>query len=124
MLPHGIAVDQSGDVFVCDRESDRIQVFSRDGKHLRQITDVQRPTQIVIARGRMYVSELGWRPGQRSFRNGTIERDLPSRVSVLDANGNLLARIGGPHPGPPPAFSARRGGAGGPRRGTPLPAAS
>ena len=70
---------------------------------------MQRPTQIVIARGRMYVSELGWRPGQRSFRNGTIQRDLPSRVSVLDANGNLLARIGGPDPCAPGSFCAAHG---------------
>jgi DNA-binding beta-propeller fold protein YncE len=109
MLPHGIAVDPSGDVFVCDRESDRIQVFNRDGKYLREITDVQRPTQVVIARGRMYVSELGWRTGQRSFRNGPIERDLPSRVSVLDANGNVLARIGGPDPCAPGSFCAAHG---------------
>jgi len=109
MLPHGIAVDQSGDVFVCDRESDRIQVFNRDGKYLRAITEVQRPTQIVIARGRMYVSELGWRAGQRSFRSGPIERDLPSRVSVLDANGNVLARIGGPDPCAPGSFCAAHG---------------
>jgi DNA-binding beta-propeller fold protein YncE len=109
MLPHGIAVDPSGDVFVSDRESDRIQVFNRDGKYLREITDVQRPTQVVIARGRMYVSELGWRTGQRSFRSGTIERDLPSRVSVLDANGNVLARIGGPDPCTPGSFCAAHG---------------
>jgi len=109
MLPHGIAVDGNGDVFVCDRENDRIQVFNRDGKYLREITDVQRPTQIVIARGRMYVSELGWRPGQRSFRLGAIERDRPSRVSVLDANGNVLARIGGPDPCAPGSFCAAHG---------------
>ena len=109
MLPHGIAVDRNGDVFVCDRESDRIQVFNRDGKYLRAITEVQRPTQIVIARGRMYVSELGWRAGQRSFRSGPIERDLPSRVSVLDANGNVLARIGGPDSCAPGSFCAAHG---------------
>ena len=96
MLPHGIAVDATGTVFVCDRESDRIQVFTAEGRFIREITDVQRPTQVVLARGRMYVSELGWRAGQRSFRHGPIERDLPSRVSVLDANGAVVARLGGP----------------------------
>ena len=109
MLPHGIAVDRNGDIFVCDRESDRIEVFSQDGTYLREITDVQRPTQIVIARGRMYVSELGWRPGQRSFRNGPIDRELPSRVSILDPNGGLLTRIGGPDPCAPASFCAAHG---------------
>ena len=109
MLPHGIAVDGTGNVLVCDRESDRIQVFTAEGRFLREITEVQRPTQVVVARGLMYVSELGWRAGQRSFRNGPIERDLPSRVSVLDMSGTVLARIGGPDPCAPGSFCAAHG---------------
>jgi hypothetical protein len=31
-------------VFVCDRESDRIQIFSPDGEYLNKWTDIQRPT--------------------------------------------------------------------------------
>jgi len=108
MLPHGIAVDATGNVYVCDRESDRIQVFTAEGRFLREIT-VQRPTQIVLARGLMYVSELGWRAGQRSFRNGPIEQDLPARVSILDANGKAVARIGGPDPCAPGSFCAPHG---------------
>ena len=109
MLPHGIAVDADGNVFVCDRESDRIQVFSAHGRFIREITEVQRPTQIVLARGLMYVSELGWRAGQRSFRNGVIERDLPSRVSILDPNGAVITRLGGPDPCAPGSFCAPHG---------------
>jgi hypothetical protein len=109
MLPHGIAVDATGNVLVCDRESDRIQVFTADGRFLREITDVQRPTQIVLARGLMYVSELGWRPGQRSFRNGPITREMPARVSVLDANGIVITRLGGSNPCAPGSFCAPHG---------------
>ena len=109
MLPHGIAVDATGNVLVCDRESDRIQVFTADGRFLREITEVQRPTQIVLARGLMFVSELVWRAGQRSFRHGPIQRDLPSRVSVLDMNGAVLTRIGGPDPCAPGSFCAAHG---------------
>jgi sugar lactone lactonase YvrE len=109
MLPHGIAVDANGNVFVCDRESDRIQVFSAEGRFVREITEVQRPTQVVLARGLMYVSELVWRAGQRSFRHGPIQRDLPSRVSVLDVNGTVLTRIGGPDPCAPGSFCAAHG---------------
>jgi len=109
MLPHGIAVDATGNVLVCDRESDRIQVFTSEGRFIREITDVQRPTQIVLGQGRMFVSELGWRAGQRSFRHGTIQRDLASRVSVLDGNGAVIARIGGPDPCAPGSFCAPHG---------------
>ena len=47
-LPHGIAVAADGRVFVCDRESDRIQIFSPDGEYLSEWTDVQRPTHLVF----------------------------------------------------------------------------
>jgi DNA-binding beta-propeller fold protein YncE len=109
MLPHGIAVDATGNVLICDRESDRIQVFTANGRYVREITDVQRPTQIVLARGLMYISELGWRPGQRSFRNGSIVKEMPARVSVLDANGTVVMRLSGSDPCAPGSFCAPHG---------------
>src|SRR5216683_59117 len=35
-IPHGIAVAADGRVFVCDRENDRIQIFSPDGEYLSE----------------------------------------------------------------------------------------
>ncbi len=95
MLPHSVSVHHDGRVFVCDRENDRIQIFSPEGEFLEQWTDVQRPTKLVFdRRGLAIVAELCWRKGMRSFRNGPIERDLPSRVAMLDPNGAILARLG------------------------------
>lgn len=95
-LPHGIAVAADGRVLVADRENDRIQFFSPTGEYLDEWTDVQRPTNIVIDRqGRIYVSELWWRIGQRSRVHGEITVDQPGRVSVYDATGTVLARWGG-----------------------------
>lgn len=92
-LPHGLCVAADGRVLVADRENDRIQLFSPDGKYLDQWTHVQRPTDIFIDQeGLIYVSELWWRVGQRSFVHGPIRHDLPGRVSVLDPNGNVLLR--------------------------------
>src|SRR5262249_32796965 len=66
-LPHGIAVAADGRVFVCDRENDRIQIFSPDGEYLSEWTDTQRPTHLVFDKdGRAYVSELWWHKGQTS----------------------------------------------------------
>ena len=96
-LPHGLWVTFDGRVLVADRENDRIQIFSLDGKYLGEWTHVQRPTDIYGDReGLLYVSELAWRKGQRSFTHGVIETDLPGRVSVLDLGGRVLARWGGP----------------------------
>ncbi len=90
-LPHGIGLSPDGRVFVADRENDRIQIFTPDGKFLEMWTHVQRPTDIAFDRdGRVYVSELWWRAGQSSFTHGKINYDLPGGVRVLDLQGNLL----------------------------------
>ena len=93
-LPHDIWVAPDDRVFVADRENDRIQIFSRDGKFLEEWTQVQRPTGLCIRNGLVYVSELWWRAGQRSFVHGPVTEEKPGRVSVLDMNGEVLARFG------------------------------
>ena len=94
-LPHGIAVAADGRVFVCDRENDRIQIFSPDGEYLTEWTDTQRPTHVVFdARGRAYVSELWWHKGQKSQRHGPISTPRCGRVSVYSPEGAVLTRWG------------------------------
>lgn len=95
-LPHGIACDADGRVLVCDRENDRIQIFSPDGVFLDQWTDIQRPCDLAVdADGLIYVAEL-WRPkGKKSFVHGEMLEDKPGRVTVLDRDGRVLDRWGG-----------------------------
>jgi DNA-binding beta-propeller fold protein YncE len=93
-LPHDIWVADDDRVFLADRENDRIQIFSRDGQFLEEWTHVQRPTGLCIRDGLVYVSELWWREGQRSFVHGPITEEKSGRVSVLDMQGNVLARFG------------------------------
>ncbi len=95
-LPHDLWVTQDGRMIVADRENDRIQFFSLTGRYLDQWTHVQRPTGIFVDQeGLIYVSENSWHEGQRSFRNGLIEKDLPGHVAVLSPEGTVLARLGG-----------------------------
>lgn len=90
-LPHGIGISVDNRVFVADRENDRIQIFSLDGEYLDMWTHVQRPTDIAFdAEGRVYVSELWWKPGDVSLTNGPIRFDLPGGVRIFDLAGNLL----------------------------------
>jgi DNA-binding beta-propeller fold protein YncE len=92
-LPHGIRVMPDGRVMVADRENDRIQIFTPDGKYLDEWTNVQRPTDIYITKdGLVFVSELWWVPGQKSMRMGNVTRDMPGRVSIFDLDGNLMWR--------------------------------
>jgi len=91
ILPHGIGISSDDRVFVADRENDRIQIFSLDGEFLDMWTHVQRPTDISFDKeGRIYVSELWWKPGDMCFTNGPIKFDRPGGVRVLDLAGNLL----------------------------------
>jgi len=109
-LPHGISVHADGRVFVCDRENDRIQIFSPDGEYLSEWTDTRRPTHLVFdAQGRAYVSELWWQPGQTSGRYGPAGDTRSGRASVYDGEGHVLARWGGPDPVAAGSFAAPHG---------------
>ena len=109
-LPHGIACAADGRVFVCDRESDRIQIFSPDGEYLTEWTDTQRPTHLVFdAQGRAYVTELWWHVGDHSFTHGPITTARHARLSVFDTDGKLLSRVGTPEATAPGSFAAPHG---------------
>jgi DNA-binding beta-propeller fold protein YncE len=110
-LPHGIAASADGRIFVCDRENDRIQIFSPDGEYLSEWTDTQRPTHLVFdAQGRAYVSELWWHKGDSAPRQGRkITDPLYGRVSVFDRDGRLLTRWGTPEATAAGSFAAPHG---------------
>lgn len=95
-IPHGIAIDQRGVLFVADRENSRIQLFSSDGDYIDQWLDVARPQQIAFdSQGNVYVAELGFKA---AMWPGTVapSADAPGgRVSVFTSSGQLLARWGG-----------------------------
>jgi DNA-binding beta-propeller fold protein YncE len=74
-LPHAIAIDHEGIVYVADRENDRLQLFTPEGAVITQWTGFHRPTDLYMDReGQIFVSDLG------------------TRVHVFDSKGN---RIGG-----------------------------
>jgi DNA-binding beta-propeller fold protein YncE len=75
-LPHSLWVDRQSQVYVCDRENSRIQVFTAAGKFISQWRDIHKPTDICFdAQEIAYVSE------QR-----------PS-ISVMEKSGKVLARF-------------------------------
>ncbi|HEX2988441.1 MAG TPA: peptidyl-alpha-hydroxyglycine alpha-amidating lyase family protein [Chloroflexota bacterium] len=109
-LPHSLWVMPDGRVMVADRENDRIQFFTADGAFLYEWTDVQRPTGVYVDKGGLiYVSELWWKVGQKSFRNGPITEDRPGRVSVFSPEGEVLARWGSSDRTAPGQFIAPHG---------------
>lgn len=68
-LPHNLAVDAEGRVYVADRDNSRTQVFDADGKFLDQWRDVGG------------VSSLFWTEGQRLWTNGAL-RALDGNIAL------------------------------------------
>jgi DNA-binding beta-propeller fold protein YncE len=95
-IPHGIAVNADGIVFVADRENSRIQIFSPEGRLLEIWSDVARPCQVCAGpEGRIHVAELGFRAGMFPWNEPPEPDPTGGRVSIFDADGTLLARWGG-----------------------------
>lgn len=79
ILPHFLDVDRHGTVYVCDRENDRIQLFTAEGAFVRQWTGLVRPADVYIDREKdiVYVSQLG----------GASQ----PKISIHDLQGNVLS---------------------------------
>lgn len=95
-IPHGIAVDGHGSVYVADRENSRIQLFTPEGKFVTQWTDVARPCQVFIDDfGSVYVAELGFIAGMWPGTTAPSADAPGGRLSIFDQQGRLVARWGG-----------------------------
>ena len=87
-LPHGIAVDARGRVFVCDRTNSRIQVFDARGKFVDQWKGPQigRPYGVAVAaNGHVFLIDGGDPAQNESERGKAVELDAEGRV--LDTFG-------------------------------------
>jgi len=95
-VPHGIAVDARGVVYVADRENSRLQRFDGEGRFIDQWLDIARPCQVFVdAAGVVYVAELGYRAGMWPGTQPPSPDATGGRVSIFDDRGQLLARWGG-----------------------------
>lgn len=91
-LPHGICLDNDGLVLVCDRENNRIQVFTQDGDFEGLISGLLQPTDVCVGpNNELYIAELG------------------HRMTILDQNWNVASRWGGEKSHNPGQFVAPHG---------------
>jgi len=101
-IPHCLAMDSKGNLYVGDRDNNRIQIFTQDGKLLGQLTQFGRPSGIAIDRNDvMYVTDSestnkdgyghnpGWHRGIRigSLKDGIVTDFIPDPDSTLETTG-------------------------------------
>ena len=56
-VPHGLAMDSAGRLFVADRANNRIQIFDQDGKFLTEWKQFGRPSGVYIRNDIIYVAD-------------------------------------------------------------------
>jgi len=79
-LPHSVAVDKEGRVYVGDRENQRIQIFDADGNFLQQWTGIGYPYGLLITPDQhVWMTDGGY-----------------DRIVELDQNGKILGAFGEP----------------------------
>lgn len=83
-LPHSVVVDAQGNVYVADRENERIQIFDADGHYLKEWNHLGYPYGLCIT------------PDQNIWMiDGGYDRILE-----LDRNGKVIGALGEPGRGP------------------------
>ena len=117
-VPHTIAIDSRGRVFVGDRQNNRIQIFDQDGRFLAQWFQFGRPSGMYIDKktdtlyvadsesrdgrtntGRFALAQTGYgfNPGIRrgirvgSARDGSVRAFIPDPCPYPYASGSTLA---------------------------------
>ncbi|MGE5060395.1 MAG: 6-bladed beta-propeller, partial [Betaproteobacteria bacterium] len=113
-VPHTIALDSAGRVFVGDRSNNRIQIFDADGKFLAEWKQFGRPSSVFIDKNdTIYVADStsdekrnpGFKQGIRigSAKDGKVTAFIPLVDSQLqsaeevaaDDQGNVYAGFTG-----------------------------
>jgi sugar lactone lactonase YvrE len=82
-LPHNIAMDSEGRLYVADRTNKRIQVFDQDGKYLDQMTQFGAPAAIFITKEDMLYVVAG--APENRLTIGTKDGKVLDRVEGLNA---------------------------------------
>jgi sugar lactone lactonase YvrE len=84
-LPHSIAFDPEGKLYVADRSNKRVQIFTPEGEFLGAWTGMGGPNDITRGKdGNFYIAEQE-------------DGDKPAYVCVRDANGAVLTRLESRH---------------------------
>lgn len=85
--PHGITIDDDGNVYIADRENVRMQIFDADGRFLKawKNPELGRPWGVDFHDGYLFVADGGDLSDVPPVRNRALKMDL---------DGNVLTKWG------------------------------
>jgi sugar lactone lactonase YvrE len=93
-VPHAIATDSAGRLFVADRDNNRISIFDQQGTPLDEWTAFGQPSGLFIdATDRLFVAAIGERSGlvTGSARTGQVDGFVP--IPARELNGPHLVTV-------------------------------
>jgi DNA-binding beta-propeller fold protein YncE len=109
-LPHSVWVHTDGRVFVCDRENDRVQIFSPSGELLAIWPELTRPGDLWIdSAGHVFVGEMAWNTSETHLDGRPFAESRTAQLSIRDLDGRVLTRWGGDDPCEPGSFASPHG---------------
>ena len=88
-IPHAIDLDKNGNVYVADRENDRIQVFDPNGKFLKEFNDkkFEGLYSVTIDKSTQHLFAVDFLVVMKYFTKG-------SNIMEYDETGKLITRFG------------------------------
>ena len=106
-IPHAIAMDSAGRLFVGDRANNRIQIFDQNGKYLAEWKQLGRPTGLYISKDdTIYVADDESNPARNpgfvpgiwvgNAKDGSIKAHIPANATeraVADSAGNIYSAV-------------------------------
>ena len=92
-IPHNIAMDSEGRLYVADRSNKRIQVFDQDGKYLDQMTQFGAPASIFITKDDVLYVVAG--APENRLTIGTKDGKVLDRVEGLNGPHWVAVDSGG-----------------------------
>lgn len=90
-IVHNLAMDREGWLYVADRENRRIQIFDSKGNYETQWVNLSRAACVNVSLrgdGLVYVGEY-----HGGISTNWMGKNLGPRVTILDAGGNVLAKL-------------------------------
>ncbi len=90
-LPHSLQVDAAGNVYVADRQNNRIQVFDNDLKYKTSYTNVGQPWTLCISRGaHQYLFSSNSYPDQ----NNAVLAAFTGEIYKMELDGRIVGKFG------------------------------